>query len=158
MLDLVVEDMDIAHREELVKRIRSLTGQRDPDAEELTPEEQAQAEAKAIRDKMQMDLFAANIRKVAAEAGVKEAQAADMIVKLKQNGIDALLKALSAGAQAIQMPAAAHVADHILMETGNAPQPGGHDLLPPPQQAIGLQDEPVPPPPAAPQDGAPMGI
>ena len=47
MLDLLVENMDLPNRDEIVRRIRSVTGQRDPDAEEPSEEEQAQMQAKA---------------------------------------------------------------------------------------------------------------
>lgn len=150
MLDLIVEDMDIAHRDELVKRIRALTGQRDPDAEEMTPEEQDQAKAKAERDAMQKALIEANVREAIAKANLTEAQSKDVIDRMRQNGIDALLKALNAGAQAIQMPAAAHVADHILTQTGNVPAD-------PVAEPIGLPPPDTMPPAPPPQDGT-IGI
>ncbi len=41
VLDLVVEGMDIANRDEIVRRIREVSGQRDPDAVEPAPRRRA---------------------------------------------------------------------------------------------------------------------
>ena len=51
MMDLVIDNMDINNKDEVLKRVRQVTGMRDPAQEEPTPEElQAQeAEAQARR-------------------------------------------------------------------------------------------------------------
>lgn len=75
MLDLLVESMDIGNREEIVRRIREVTGMRDPDAEEPTPEEVARAEAAKQQAELQQATAEANLRKLNAEAAAKEMQA-----------------------------------------------------------------------------------
>lgn len=136
MLDLLVEGMDIAQREEIVKRIRQVTGMRDPDAEEMTPEEQqaeiakqkaaqeqaelqkrdvmatiAGKEAKAQRDMVAAQKDMASIDKIAADAKHVLASVAGLNVGSQKAALEAALAALSA-------PGAARVADTILGESG----------------------------------------
>lgn len=136
MLDLLVEGMDIAQREEIVKRIRQITGMRDPDAEELTPEEQqaemakqqaeqqqaelqmrdamatiAGKEAKAQRDMVAAQKDMAAIEKTAADAKHVLASVAGLNVASQKAALEAALAALSA-------PGAVRVADALLDEAG----------------------------------------
>lgn len=148
LLDLVVENMDLPNRDELVRRIRSLTGQRDPDAEEDTPEEQARAAAQAEQQAAQKAMFDAQLRKALADALKSEAQADEIIEKIVNSRVAAQNAALDAGGKALALPAAAHVADHILAESGyrgasNQPQGLGlPDTMAPQAPGLGL------PPPA----------
>lgn len=155
LLDLVVENMDLPNVEEIVKRIRAVTGQRDPDAEEMTPEELAQQEKAAQDEQANAMMFMANLRKIVADAMKSEAQAAQIQSKTVTDKVDAQQKALGAAREAIAMPDAAHVADHILDQSGfvskddaaqeaaaaappQSPQPGGQSapgLMAPQQQS-----------------------
>ena len=118
LLDLVVEDMDIRHREELVKRIRSITGQRDPDAEEMTPEEQAKAEAAAKASQLNEATAMATLRKLIAEAVKIENEAQRIEAQTVGQRVSTQSSALGAAQEALMLPAGAHVADHILAESG----------------------------------------
>lgn len=136
MLDLLVEGMDIAQREEIVKRIRQITGMRDPDAEEMTPEEQqaemqkqqaeaqqaeiqmrdamatiAGKEAKAQRDMVAAQKDMAGIEKVKAE--IKNILASTAGSNLNSHKV-----ALEAALAALSTPAAIRVADTLLDEAG----------------------------------------
>jgi hypothetical protein len=162
LLDLAVESMDLPNREEIVKRIRALTGQSDPDQEEPTPEEQQRAEAQAAMQQLQFQSLQADLAKKLAdikkiESDVRKTQAMMDDLAAKQPGykVDQQAKALIAAQSALSAPASAHVADSILADAGFVPATdqsrnaaiglGG----PPPQQ-------PAPamlPPPAA--GGAP---
>lgn len=124
-LDLLVETMDLPMREELVRRIRQMTGQRDPDAEEPTPEEIAQAQAQAEAQAMQKALMQAEIAGKQADAAKKQAdaqkagmQAQEILSKMAGQNVATQKAALEAALAAISMPPAVPVADTILHEAG----------------------------------------
>lgn len=148
MLDLLVENMDIPNRDEIVKRIRAVNGQRDPDATELTPEEQAQQQANAAQQEMQARAAMAEIAEKEANVALKQAQAdaakaqAGRTTALKvSDAMEAAANAMVAATAVIQMPTIAKVADNLLLEggwqsvkdAGQAPPIQG--LPPMPQQA-----------------------
>lgn len=118
MLDLVVESLDLPNREELVKRIRSVTGMRDPDAEEPTEEEIAAAEKQAAAEQMQNEAAMAQIAKLKGEAAEKMARAGEIESRMAKTNIDAQKGALEAAEHAIRVPAVTHVGDKILHEAG----------------------------------------
>jgi len=129
MLDLVVETMDISSRDEIVKRIRQVTGMRDPDAEEMTPEEQQAEMAKQQAEQQQQEI---QMRDAMATIAGKEAKAQrDMVASQKdQASIKQILgllagqniqtqkTALEAALAAISVPGAVRVADTMLHESG----------------------------------------
>jgi len=154
ILDLVVEDMDISHRDELVKRIRQITGQRDPDAEELTPEEVAKAQAVQKQQQLGEATAMATLRKLVAEAVKIEKQSEQIEAQTVGARVTSQSSALNAATEALTMPASAHVADHILAESGfvaMSDRPGIGLKAPPqaapmqPQVAPGLSRPPTPP-------------
>lgn len=125
MLDLIVESMDIHNRDEIVKRIRKLTGMPDPDATEPSPEELQAQDAEAQQQQLQQALAQANLRKTQAEAAAKEAAAivAQQEAALKQaqtlsTRVDAQQKAIQGSTAIAAAPAAASIADHILKTAG----------------------------------------
>lgn len=125
ILDLVVENMDLPNREEIVKRIRAMTHQRDPDAEEPTPEEIAAQEQAAKQAQMQEAAVAATLKKALADIAKTEADTKKSVAQADQiaaqnvsTNIDALVKALTAAMQTAQAPQIAPIADHILNEAG----------------------------------------
>lgn len=118
LLDLAVENMDLPNRDEIVRRIRSVTGQREPDAEEPTPEEQAQNAAKQEADQLNKVSVEATVKKLLAEAARLQAQAEEIAARTTSIKVDAQVKALTAAREAIAIPASTHVADHILHESG----------------------------------------
>jgi hypothetical protein len=118
MLDLIIESMDLPNQEELVNRIRAVTGQRDPDAEEPTPEETARAAEQAAVERLNKQGLIADIRKKMADAIKAEAEARKVHGQTIETNVSAQLKALDAALAAMQAPEAAHAADHILHESG----------------------------------------
>ena len=153
MLDLIVDSMDIPNREEIVKRIRAINMQRDPEAEEPTPEEMAQAQAAQMQQQIQMEQIAADLRDKNAKAAKAEAEtdkikAETVGVRIQAEGV-----AFEAAAAVVQLPAIAGVADNILAEAGwndakpvrslpPMPQP---QQEPQPQPQEQMQQEPMPP-------------
>ncbi|KQV27859.1 hypothetical protein ASC97_05710 [Rhizobium sp. Root1203] len=124
-LDLIVESMDLPQGEELVKRIRQVTGMVDPDAEENDPEQQAQAQAKAQQQQLQSETIMAQLRKLLADAVKAEADAAksqaiakEVEAKIAATNINAQSTALDAASKVAIAPALADVADHMLHEAG----------------------------------------
>jgi hypothetical protein len=71
--------MDINNKDEVLKRIRQVTGMRDPAQEEPSPEElqakEVEAQAQAEAQQYQKQIEEANLRKLNAEAALKEAEA-----------------------------------------------------------------------------------
>ncbi|WP_203192981.1 portal protein [Xanthobacter dioxanivorans] len=125
MLDLVVENMDLPNRDEIVKRIRSITGQRDPDADEPTQEEMVQAEqaqkAQAVQEQalqLQLRGQAAQIAKTEADTAKIGAQIADLQSKLAGTNVATQRAAIDTAQTAAVAPMLAPVADQILNEAG----------------------------------------
>jgi hypothetical protein len=175
VLDLLVESMDIPSRDEIVKRIRQMTGNKDPDAEPdepPTPEEQAKADAQAEEAALQKRAIEAKIGKDEAQAREASAradragvEAAKIAAALSGLGLDDQQKALQLAAGLLAMPRAAAVADSILADaqrgapstggaqpmTGPTPEPAP---MPPPDQPPG--PEMAPPPMPVPFDQPPQ--
>ena len=83
LLDLVVEMIDLPQRDEIVRRIRSLTGVKDPNANPDSPEAQMQLQAEAEasdkearQEALEEGAAQAEIRSKAATAAQREGQAA----------------------------------------------------------------------------------
>jgi hypothetical protein len=77
LLDLVVEAMDVPSREEIVKRIRAITGMDDPDADPNVPdpEREAREQQKAQQAEFEARMAAANLALVEGKAAQTQAQA-----------------------------------------------------------------------------------
>lgn len=125
MLDLIVEGMDVANREELVKRIRQVTGMRDPDAEEPTPEEiqqqQAAAQQAELQQRAQMaDIADKEARAVKAQADAKRAEAGAQQILANMAGVNVATQrtALETALMMLQAAPAVPVADSVLHEAG----------------------------------------
>lgn len=151
MLDLLVENMDIPNRDELVKRIRQITGQRDPDAEELTPEEMQQQQAaqqqQAYQDELAMAALAeqkAKTRKAEADAAVAEANAKKIGVQTIREGVGAMKDANDAAQAIAFMPELAPLSDAMLGEAGwqGADMPAPSEPMAQPMQQPNPQQQP----------------
>jgi len=120
MLDLLIESMDLPNRDELVRRIRAITGMTDPDADgdEPSPEQILQEQQKAKVAAMQEADAMATIRKKEADASLSEAKAAETQARTVSANVGSQRTALDAAAQAIVLPDATYVADHIMAEAG----------------------------------------
>jgi hypothetical protein len=143
MLDLLVENMDIPNRDEIVKRIRNINGQTDPDQEEPTPEDiarqQAQQQQQQYNDQMamaQLQTEQAKAAEMGAKAQLATAKANQAASSSKHidmqavnEGIIAIKGATDAATAIAFMPKIAPLADGILEQAGwtnpnpNLPQP-----------------------------------
>lgn len=117
-LDLIVESMDLPNREEIVKRIRQVTGQRDPDATELTPEEQQAEQAKQQQAQFQQQVAEANLRGMVAKAVKDEMTAQKTMVDMANTNVDTQKAAVEAAQTAMIAPSILPVADAMLKESG----------------------------------------
>lgn len=125
LMDLVVEAMDIPNAEEIVKRIRQINGQRDPDATEMTPEEMQAEQAKAEQQQMQKQMLEAELRTKLAEAGKTEAEMEEAMAKAEETmasrinkGMDAQKAAIEAAKEALAYPQVSRIADKLMREFG----------------------------------------
>lgn len=118
VLDLVVESMDLPNREELVKRIRQVTGQRDPDATELTPEEQQAMQAQQQQAQMQQEMFMAELRGKIAKAVKDEVDAQAKAAGIAKTNVEIQAAAVNTAQAAMAAPGLLPVADGIMEEAG----------------------------------------
>jgi hypothetical protein len=125
LLDLAVENMDLPNREEIVNRIRQVTGQFDPDADTPSPEDQQRMQQMAQQQAMQQAMLQAQLQKAIGDAKTAMAKAdqatalaQETMAKIPGHIVDAQQKALDAAQVAISVPAATPVADYILAESG----------------------------------------
>lgn len=162
LLDLLVEAMDVPSREEIVKRIRQVTGMEDPsaDPEAPDPERAAREAAKAAQAAMEQRAAEANIAKIEGEAAEKAARAAEIAARterlrgdLTADDIARQRAAFDLAAQIMQGIGAVDVADQILaaaeQRTGTSPSSLGAPLE--------AQPDIPPPGPAAPTPPQPQG-
>lgn len=141
LLDLIVDAMDIPFREQIVSRIRSITGAEDPDAdpENADPEQIARQEAKAKQAAMAERAAVAELAKTEAEAREKAASADEKAARAGKTGaemerlrsqmtsdeIGNLEGALRAALTMIQSRPAVPLADRIIAEAKAAGIPPG---------------------------------
>ena len=122
VLDLAVENMDLPNREEIVRRIRSVTGQRDPDAEGPTEEEVARIQAQQQMQEIQTKKLLAEVSKLLSEADKNTAQARSAIATSIKTNIQAMggpkRGAIDIVADTITKPEIIDASDHVLHETG----------------------------------------
>jgi hypothetical protein len=126
ILDLAVDCMDdLPNREEITKRIRSINGQKDPDATEITPEEQAKMDAAAKQQQFADEMAMAELEGKVAETDKKKADARKAMAsadreeaQTMQTRVDATNTAMLAATSVVRMPTIAKVADGILQEAG----------------------------------------
>ena len=164
MLDLVVESMDLPNRDELVKRIRQVTGQRDPDATELTPEEQAAQQAQQMQQQMQQEMFMAELRGKIAKAVKDEVDAQAKAAGIAKTNVEIQQAAVNAAQTAMQAPGLLPVADGIMAEAGfvsateqqQQAQQAAMEQQQMQQQGQGAMPQQTAPNGAAPQPEAPM--
>lgn len=153
VLDLVVEYSDVPGKDTIVKRIRELNGQRDPDTTMTPEEEQAKAAEKEVASLMQrleVDRAQAEVDATKAKAKQLDAQAVGRLVT-------ALYESLQAGQIVATVPGVAPVADEIAMGAGFKDQGGSDPNIPGAQiQPAAMAAGPVPDPLQS--DGARTGI
>lgn len=158
MLDLIIESMDIPNREEIVRRIRQVTGMNDPDSDEPSPEQQQREAANQAQAKLQADMAAAQLAGLVAKARRDDAQARKSEAETIGSNVSAQQGALAAAGTALSMPGAIDIADHILDQSGfvsKAPQ--GLADHPPDQPPAGATPQGLAAPPAPQQNAQPTG-
>ena len=148
MMDLIIEQMDIPNRDELVKRVRQITGMRDPDEdEEQDPSFAARQQQLQQQQQLQLQMTLAQLRNIVADADKKEATAAEIRAKAVKNSVDTQASAVDAAATIAATPTTADLADMLLQAAGYPAQTAGpqqpQQPAPPPQAQHLIQ----PPPP-----------
>jgi hypothetical protein len=110
LLDVVVDMMDLGpQKDELLKRIRKINGQVDPD-QEMTPEEQQAQQAAAEQAQAQQELAQ---RGMAAEVALKEAQVDKTRAETEQIGANIQAQSMQADPHAqMQMQMQADMQKH----------------------------------------------
>jgi hypothetical protein len=175
VLDLWVDTLDIENSDELVKRIRAINGQKDPDATEPTPEDLQAEQAKAAQAQVQQQQLQLDMAERQANIADKHASAqkklADVDVArsvMLNNNMTAANSAMSAATQAVVAPTIARVGDGLLQQGGwQGGLPVPTNLSPAAQQGIPPQAAPATPamqgapdpsqtPPASPAPAAPI--
>jgi hypothetical protein len=155
LLDVVFELADIPNKKLVLQRIRSVTGNNDPD-EPLTPEQQAQQAAQQEQADMQNQLA---MRQLMNDIKAAEAKGEQLDAQALKTRIEALYVAMQAGQVVASVPGAAAVADELLASVGfkdKHPAAAGNGM---PETGTPPNPEPVVPEPQ-PQlaDGAASGI
>lgn len=154
LLDLIVEQFDLPMKDEIVRRVREVNGQRDP-TKNPTPEEEAAKEDQAKKAALEQKLMLERVMAEIAEVRAKVAQS-DATAVAKQ--VEALYMALQAGQIVATVPGVAPVADAIAKGAGFKDR-GGQDPNIPVAAPAPVPQQQMPPVPEAQQaDGAMAGI
>ena len=131
LLDLAVDAMDIPNRDEIAKRIRGVSGMKDPDQTEPTPEDIAKEQAQQKQAAAQEAMFMAELAAKQADAKAKEANALKAMAGAEReqglamlDRVTATQEAIMAAQAVVTMPTVARVADGILQEAGWKNVPG----------------------------------
>jgi hypothetical protein len=118
LLDLLIEELDLPNGEEMVKRIRQITGMRDPDATEPTPEELQAEQAQAEQQKQQQIMAEAQLRNLNAKSIKDETAAQKTMVDTVLTSMQSQLTAVEAAQVSMLNPGILPVADALLHEAG----------------------------------------
>jgi hypothetical protein len=134
ILDLLVEMMDLPNGDEVVRRIRQMTGLEDPDADpdQPDPEREAREAAKAEQAEMERRAAEANIAKMEADAQGAAAKAEKTLAEIAKVLADAQKsaaavpdlkvdtqgKAMDVAAKMLMAAGIAPVADRVLANAG----------------------------------------
>ncbi len=126
-LDLVVENMDLPNREEIVRRIRDVSGQMDPDADEPTEEDIARQQGRQQQAARQAEMENAQLRKMLSESILNEAKARETLAQMASRNIESMggsqRGAMDIAADLALRPELVAISDEILSEAG-APTKG----------------------------------
>lgn len=175
VLDLAVETMDIPQREEIVKRIRQITGQTDPDEDPNNPApetiarqqqqqkeqefQEAMAQAELATKQAEAKKKAAEAEKISTDIRKLTAEITRILTETAGKGVEMQVRALEAGAQILAAPGIGAVADEILDGAGFQDK---SDLAKMARagKVIGTPSAPPPPPQPMPQQPTeqPQGV
>lgn len=146
LLDLLVEMMDVPSRDEVVKRIRQVTGMEDPDKDPNAPDPEreardaakaAEAEMAARAQQAELAKLEASAAKEQASATKAQADAAKVLASLPGDSLAQQRAALELAIQMLQAEPAVDTADALLVAAGAAPAPqipSGAGPMPAPAQ------------------------
>lgn len=148
MLDMVIDFADVPNKAELVKRIRQINGQNDPN-KKPTPEEQAAREQKQQKDAELADLQEQTLRaqlakvqgeveNLSAKAQQTAADTKRIVAQAVREGVTAAYEALQAGQIVASVPGTTPVADAILAGAGYEDKGGNAPDIPAPANAPAL--------------------
>lgn len=118
MLDLVVDGMDIENREEIVKRLRSHNGQKDPDQTEPTPEEIAAAQQAQKQQQFMEEQAMVALDGEKAKNEKVRAETARIAKQSINDSMTATNTALTAAQMVVAVPTIAAVGDSLLAQAG----------------------------------------
>lgn len=153
MLDVLFEiHPNLPKKQTLLQRIRSVTGQADPDGK-LTPEQQRAKQQQQVRAQAQFEAEMAQLRATVKEA---EAKGEKLSAESMAKRLETVYMAAQAAQVAVQIPGAMPVADQILKSAGFKDLDGGEVANVPEQGAVAPTAPQVPDPLQA--DGAMQGI
>lgn len=116
VLDLVVEALDVPKRDELVKRIRNLTGQDDPDADPDNPDPETLARKAAAekQNQFQERLAMADLSEKEAKARKTDAEANKIKISTTGDVVAQLKASIEAAVAIAGASAVAAAADQVL--------------------------------------------
>lgn len=163
-LDLILETMDIPMKDEIVKRVRAINGQADPDADPNNPDPETIARQQAAAKKSQMAEKMMLLEMALKEADVKEktlraekagvetvrilAEVKRILAQTAGANVETQVKALEAAASITNSKALAPTADRVLEAAAYNPAPNT-GAAPPAPPAFGAS-APAPEPAQAP--------
>ena len=146
-LDLAVESLDVPKRDELVKRIRQVTGVSDPDEDPNNPSPETIARMQEMQRQQQIQERAMNAEIEEKEARVAKLRAETGKIGLGLEGasVDTLKRAVETATQLGYAPQLARAVDEILMSA----QQQAQSALVAPQSQPEMPTQPeIPPEPA----------
>lgn len=111
LLDLVLEFSDLPGKDEMVRRVRKLTGQTDPDSPEAEGEEEAREQAQAEEQRERAELM---IRELTSKIAERDARTEKLRADATHTNLRAMGEAQEAAVTAVQAPGVAQVADDLL--------------------------------------------
>jgi hypothetical protein len=137
IIDLIIESSDVANKDEIVKRVRAVTGAADPDEDPKnpSPETEARNASEAKKAEMAERQASAVIAELEAKARKITAEATKAEQGVTTDLIAQLTAALAAAIAVAGAPMAAAAADQILIEAARAAETANRAGQPPGPQA-----------------------
>lgn len=161
MLDLVIESTDIHNREEIVRRIREVSGMDDPDADPNSPEVQARNAGRQKKQEFAEKTAVATLDKLMSEVLKNRAAAEKLEADTIKSNIGAIggpkRGAVDIAATLLVAPQTAPVADNVLRDAGYVTRTEKEATLQATEQALAQQQAQQPqqqPPGLGQQPGA----
>ena len=122
LLDMVIDLSDLPNKAEIISRIRTLNGQKDPGLDKSDPQVIAEEEAKAAdqskQKAMQDRLMAAEVALKEADATLKKAKADQTLSDSTAKSVEALYSAIQTALVIVQTPGVSTIADSIAKSAG----------------------------------------